>query len=76
MLPLVSSERVLSALRRLGCYEPRRASGSHQPVCRNTERGRLTSVVKLAQHEVKRGTLAAILRQLDFSEDEFVAALR
>ena len=76
MLPLASSDKVLAALRRLGCYEPRRASGSHQPVCRDTERGRRTSVVKLAQHEIKRGTLAAILRQLEISEDDFVAALR
>jgi len=75
MLPLVSSDRVLAALKRLGCYEPRRASGSHQPVCRDTPRGRLTAVVVLGKHEMKRGTLQRVLRLLEMTEQEFIDAL-
>lgn len=61
MLPLLSSARVLSALRRLGCYEPRKAGGSHQPISRDTPQGRRTQVLVLGKRQVKRELLKGIL---------------
>lgn len=71
MLPLVSSERVVNALQRLGCYCPRVADGTHLAVCRDTEKGRLTQPVPLNKPEVKRKTLETILNGLGITEDEF-----
>lgn len=76
MLPLVSSDKALAALRRLECYTPRNANGSHLAVCRDVGGHRLTNVLVLGKHEVKRTTLKSLLVALHITEEEFIAALR
>jgi predicted RNA binding protein YcfA (HicA-like mRNA interferase family) len=75
MLPLVSSEQVLAALERLGCYYPRLHDGSHRAVCRDVLGRTLTQVVPLNKNPVRRGTLKTILEGLAISEDAFMIAL-
>ena len=75
--PLCSSNQIIAALRRLGCYEGKAKSGSHQSFHRDRPQGRTVSApVILGKKEVPRGTLRNILMLLDISLDEFVDALR
>ena len=69
-LPVVSGPDLVRALERLG-FEQRRQRGSHV-VLRRGEQG---GVVPL-HAELKRGTLAGILRQADISAEELLEALR
>ena len=75
LLPLVSSERVVRALEKIGCTFPRIADGTHLAVNRMTAKGPLTQTVPLNKPEVKRGTLETILKGLEITEDEFRLAL-
>ncbi len=70
-LPVLSGMQVVKALERAG-FTQVRTRGSHA-VMRNLATGRGTSVPLHAA--VKRGTLAAILRQVGLSSDEFDALL-
>ena len=68
-LPRVSGAQGVSALRRLG-FEQDRQSGSHV-ITRRESKG---CVVPL-HAEIKVGTLAGVLRQVDVSPEEFTRAL-
>lgn len=69
-LPVVSGADCIAALRRFG-YEEVRRKGSH---VRLHAPGR-TPVTVPDHRELKRGTLAGILRAAKISIDEFVRAL-
>jgi hypothetical protein len=72
---LINSERALAALLRLGCYLPRRARGSHQPICRDIPEGRVTQVLVLGRNPMRRPTLESLVSGLGFTEEEFLEAL-
>ena len=75
-LPLCSSDQLVAALVRLGCWEGRATASSHRLFHRDVD-GRIeTTSVILGRREVPRGTLRSILRSLRIGADEFVAALR
>ncbi len=73
-LPRISGKEVLRRLRRLGCVEVRQ-SGSHVRVERHIDGRVLRSTVPLHKI-VPVGTLAQILRDLEITPEEFIAALR
>lgn len=70
-LPVVSGDKTVRALRRAG-FEQVDQSGSHvklrHPVTRRT-------VIVPLHRELKRGTLAGILRQAGMTAEEFRATL-
>jgi predicted RNA binding protein YcfA (HicA-like mRNA interferase family) len=74
-LPLVSSEKAYNAFIRLGC-EPTRQKGSHLVLRRDTPSGRKSQVLVMGKHELARGTLRNVIRELGFTEQEFIDALR
>ncbi len=77
-LPLVSSERLMAALIRLGfTADPKPSGGSHLSLYRERPDGTkdVTTVV-LGKKELPRGTLRAILRLAKVSDDQFIAALQ
>ena len=69
-LPVVSGQDVTDALQRLG-FDKVRQKGSHVVM----QRGSVGCVVPL-HREVKKGTLATIIRQAGLTQDEFAAALK
>ena len=73
-LPVVSGRKVAKALERLGFeIQPGRGKGSHMAL-RN---GATRRTVTIPDHrELDRGTLRAILRQADVTQEEFVEALK
>ena len=68
-LPHVSGAAIIKALERLGFVKIRQ-SGSHVIM----RRGSKGCVVPM-HNEVKIGTLAGVLRQVDVATEEFIAAL-
>lgn len=68
-LPVLSGAEVVRALERLG-FEQIRQRGSHVVL----QRGSAGCVVSLHK-EVRKGTLATIIRQAGLSLDEFAGAL-
>ncbi len=72
-LPTLSAAEVIRALGKVGFREvPGRGKGGHVFVHRESPpKGITIPRVK----EVKRGTLRAIIRQADFTVDEFLALL-
>jgi predicted RNA binding protein YcfA (HicA-like mRNA interferase family) len=68
-LPHVSGADVIRALERLG-YLKVRQSGSHVIMRKGS-----TGCVVPMHSEVKVGTLAGLLRQANFSPEEFISAL-
>ncbi len=72
----LSSDQVLNALIRMGCYLPRKARGSHQPVAREVPRGTLTAPVVLGRKEIAVPLLRAILQELQIDESEFMRHVR
>ena len=76
-LPLCSSNQALKALERLHVYRGPVKKGSHQSVYRDIPGGgRRVAVVVLGKREIPKGTLRNILRLLEISPKEFLAALR
>jgi predicted RNA binding protein YcfA (HicA-like mRNA interferase family) len=69
-IPVLSGAQIVKALEDLG-FRQTRQKGSHVMM----RRGSQGCVVPL-HREVKRGTLAGILRQADVSAEDFLAALR
>lgn len=67
--PVVSGAEIVRALERLG-FERRRQRGSHVVL----RRGGQGCVVPL-HREVKRGTLAGIVRQAGVAPEDLIAAL-
>jgi predicted RNA binding protein YcfA (HicA-like mRNA interferase family) len=70
-LPVLSGAQVVKALEKAGFIQVR-TKGSHA-VMRNPDTGRGVTVP--LHTTVKRGTLAAILRQAGVNQDEFSAFL-
>ena len=68
-LPVISGRDVVDALERLG-FEQVRQRGSHVVM----RRGGKGCVVPM-HREVKRGTLAEIIRQADLSAEALIAAI-
>ena len=75
--PLVSSNKILAALRRLGFNDGPAKGSSHLSMHRARPNGGydVTSVV-LAEKEVPQGTLDGILATANVSLDEFLKALK
>jgi predicted RNA binding protein YcfA (HicA-like mRNA interferase family) len=69
-IPVLSGAQIVKALEDLG-FRQTGQKGSHVMM----RRGSQGCVVPL-HREVKRGTLAGILRQADVSAEDFLAALR
>ena len=70
-LPKVSGLQVVAALERVG-FRVRRQHGSHIIMRRDAP---FKQTVVPAHRELDRGTLRAILRQIDISVDQFVGLL-
>ncbi|MCL4181621.1 MAG: type II toxin-antitoxin system HicA family toxin [Verrucomicrobia bacterium] len=70
-LPTVSGEQVVAALRRIG-FRVRRQHGSHIIMRRDEP---FAQTVVPAHRELDRGTLRAILRQIDLSVEDFIRLL-
>jgi len=70
-LPSVSGQQVVAALQRIG-FRIRRQHGSHIIMRRDEP---FAQTVVPEHREIDRGTLRAILRQIDLSVDEFVRLL-
>jgi predicted RNA binding protein YcfA (HicA-like mRNA interferase family) len=70
-VPSVSGEQVVAALRRIG-FRVRRQHGSHIIMRRDEP---FAQTVVPAHRELDRGTLRAILRQIDLSVDDFIHLL-
>jgi predicted RNA binding protein YcfA (HicA-like mRNA interferase family) len=70
-LPRVSGEQVVAARRRIG-FRVRRQHGSHI-IARRDEP--FAQTVVPAHRELDRGTLRAILRQIDLSVEDFIRLL-
>jgi len=70
-LPCVSGHEVVAALQRVG-FHVRRQHGSHIILRRDDP---FAQTVVPAHRELDRGTLRAILRQIDLSVEDFVRLL-
>jgi predicted RNA binding protein YcfA (HicA-like mRNA interferase family) len=70
-LPRVSGEQVVAALHRIG-FRVRRQHGSHIIMRRDEP---FAQTVVPAHRELDRGTLRAILRQIDLSVEDFIRLL-
>jgi predicted RNA binding protein YcfA (HicA-like mRNA interferase family) len=70
-LPRVSEEQVVAALQRIG-FQVRRQHGSHIIMRRDEP---FAQTVVPAHRELDRGTLRAILRQIDLSVEDFIRLL-
>jgi predicted RNA binding protein YcfA (HicA-like mRNA interferase family) len=70
-LPRVSGEQVVAALQRIG-FRVRRQHGSHIIMRRDEP---FAQTVVPAHRELDRGTLRAILRQIDLSVEDFIRLL-
>jgi predicted RNA binding protein YcfA (HicA-like mRNA interferase family) len=70
-LPRVSGEQVVAALQRIG-FRVRRQYGSHIIMRRDEP---FAQTVVPAHRELDRGTLRAILRQIDLSVEDFIRLL-
>jgi predicted RNA binding protein YcfA (HicA-like mRNA interferase family) len=70
-LPRVSGEQVVAALQRMG-FRVRRQHGSHIIMRRDEP---FAQTVVPAHRDLDRGTLRAILRQIDLSVEDFISSL-
>jgi predicted RNA binding protein YcfA (HicA-like mRNA interferase family) len=70
-LPRVSGQQMVAALQRVG-FRVRRQHGSHIIMRRDEP---FAQTVVPAHRELDRGTLRAILRQIDLSVEDFVRLL-
>jgi predicted RNA binding protein YcfA (HicA-like mRNA interferase family) len=76
-LPLVSSERLVRALRRAGFADaPLRGKGSHRALFRVDEKGRTRLAIIPRAKTLPRGTLNAILKQAGMSPEELRRLLK
>ncbi|MBM3208954.1 addiction module toxin, HicA family [Candidatus Shapirobacteria bacterium] len=72
-LPVVRASELLRALKRLGFYKFHQ-SGSHIQLRRAD--GRKTTIPYHPSKEIKKGTLRAIINDLDLSVDELIKVLK
>jgi predicted RNA binding protein YcfA (HicA-like mRNA interferase family) len=72
-LPVLSYHEVVKALAKVGFREiPGRGKGSHVFIYRDSPPKGITVP---REKEIKRGTLRSIIREADFTVDEFLALL-
>jgi len=75
-LPALSSEQIISALRRAGFrYAPKRGKGSHSALTGTDLAGRIRLVIVPRRNTVPIGTLLSILEQAGLTRDEFLGLL-
>lgn len=72
-LPVIKAKQLLKALLKLGFYKHHQA-GSHIQLKHSD--GRRTTVPYHPSHEIRSGTLKAILDDIEISTDEFIKVLR
>lgn len=72
-LPVVKARQLLKTLQRLGFYKHHQA-GSHIQL--KHPDGRRTTVPYHPTQEIRRGTLKAIIDDLDMTVEEFIKALK
>ena len=76
-LPLISSDRLVAALHRLGFVDGPAKGSSHLSMWRaRTDGGKDVTSVVLGKKQIPRGTLKGILELARVTQDEFLAALR
>lgn len=73
-LPIVKDRELIKALKHLGFFEHPERGSSH--VVYAHKDGRRTTVARHPGKDIPRGTLKAILRDINLSVDEFVQLLR
>jgi predicted RNA binding protein YcfA (HicA-like mRNA interferase family) len=76
-LPLISSNQLIAALRRLGFVDGPTKSGSHFSMYRPKPEGTGRDVISvvLNQREIPRGTLDSVLKAGRISREELLRAL-
>ncbi|MBI4092120.1 MAG: type II toxin-antitoxin system HicA family toxin [Candidatus Levybacteria bacterium] len=72
-LPVVKASKLLRTLNKLGFYEHNRV-GSHIQLKHSD--GRRTTIPYHPSQEIRRGTLKAIINDLDMTVEEFIKAIR
>lgn len=72
-LPVIKAKKLLKTLKKLGFYEYHQ-SGSHIQLKHSD--GRRTTIPYHPTQEIRRGTLKAIIDDLDMSLEEFIQALK
>ena len=72
-LPVVKARKLFQALKKLGFYKHHQV-GSHIQM-KNAD-GRRTTIPYHPSQEIRRGTLKAIIDDLDMSVEEFIKALK
>lgn len=72
-LPVVKARRLLKTLQRLGFYKHHQV-GSHIQLKHSD--GRRTTIPYHPAQEIRRGTLKAIIDDLDMTVEEFIKALK
>ena len=77
MIPLCSSNQMMRALKRMGVERGPLKRGTHQTVIRTVPDGRiLIAIAIIGKKEVPKGTLSAMLKELEISMEHFQSALR
>ncbi len=71
-LPQISGKECIKTLRKIGFYI-KRQKGSHIILCRNEP---FTEVVVPNHKNLDKGTLRAIIRQVNLDVDEFIGLLK
>jgi len=76
-LPVVSSDDVIRALKKLGfTYAPKRGKGSHIALYKvDEETGHKLLVIVPKRKEIPRGTLLSIIKQANLTKEEFIELL-
>lgn len=72
-LPVLKARKLLKTLQRLGFYKHHQA-GSHIQL--KHPDGRRTTIPYHPTQEIRRGTLRAIIDDLDMTVEEFIRALK
>ena len=69
-LPRLSGKEVIKIISKIG-FKTVRQRGSHIFLMKETESGKITTVVPL-HNEIDRGTLLEIIRQIGLTKEEFL----
>ncbi|MDP3763638.1 MAG: type II toxin-antitoxin system HicA family toxin [bacterium] len=72
-LPVVKASKLLKILNKLGFYQYHQ-TGSHVQL--KHKNGRRITVPYHPQQEIRRGTLRAIIRDLEITVEEFIQAMK
>lgn len=75
-LPSVSSEKVITALKKAGFdYAPVRGKGSHVALFKENPDGQKYLVIVPKKNPIPKGTLLSIIKQSGISREEFIKLL-